>query len=338
MANPVRKLDRTRRDARRFAADARDLAVRGRRRLAAQVQADVAAACDEVDAAADDGDATRLSRALRDLDALWAEHLERLGKPAWREYLEAVAAAALAALLLRAAVVDGYRMPSGAMAPTLLAGEQVLVSRLAYGIRVPFTRLRLWGEPPRRGDVVLFERPGDRGHDLVERVVGLPGDVVEVRDEVLYVNGVPQPRTPDGELSRAERDGEGGRPFPASCRRFREALARGAIAGGSADDAGQVEARWQAAAAEGVANHGVLQCAPGPLAGRAGPFPAVAPGHVLVLGDDRDRSADGRGGGAWQVPLDRIEGRVARIYFSWGTGGAPFGRGPRLDRLLRRVE
>jgi signal peptidase I len=338
VANPVRKLDRTRREALRFAADARALAARGRKRLDEKVRAAVDAACDEVVAAVQDGDADRLSAALRALDALWSEHLERLGKSPWREYAEVVLAAVLAALLLRTFVVEGYRIPSGSMAPTLLPGDHVLVSRLAYGVPIPFTRLRLGGSPPRRGDVIVFERPRTPGVDLVKRVVGLPGDIVEVRDQVLYVNGVPQPRTLVGALAYEDLVGEGGAPFVDTCRVFREALARGPLSSGDEQAPGQLEGRWQLAAAMGVANHEVLQCRPGRLAAREGPFQTVAPGHVFVMGDNRDRSADSRGAGGWQVPVEQIAGRAILVSFSWGAGGAPFGRGPRLDRLLRRVE
>jgi signal peptidase I len=340
LGDPVRKLERTRRDARRFAADARRLAAGNRKRLGKPLRAEIDAACEEVDAAAREGEPERLSAALRALDALWDAHLARLGKPAWREYGEVVAAAVLVALLVRAFAVEGFRIPSGSMAPTLLAGDHVLVSKLAYGVRIPLTPLRVLAQEPRRGDVVVFESPRSPGVDLVKRVVGVPGDVIELREQVLHVNGVPQPRTPAGELTYEEPDEESGAPAAATCSRYREALAKGPLAAPAGGDPGAAEASWQAGAASGIASYEILQCRRARLAAREGPYQVVAPGHVFVLGDNRDRSADSRGAGGWQVPLERVAGKALVVFFSWGAGGGGSrgGAGPRLDRLLKRVE
>lgn len=340
MADPVRKLDRARRDARRFAADARKLAARNRA-LAKKAREEIEAAAGEAEAAAEEGDSDRLSKALHALDALWAEHLQARAKPLWREYAELVAAAVLAALLVRAFVVEAFRIPSGSMAPTLLAGDHVFVSKLAYGLRIPFTHVRLvrLGEP-RRGDVVVFESPRDPGADLVKRIVAVPGDVVELRDQVLYVNGVPQPRSPDGEFGYEERDDEG-KPFEDTCRRYTESLAKGELKEPDEDLPGAAESRWQAAAGEGVATFGVLQCRRNRIASREGPFEAVRPGHVFVLGDNRDRSADSRGQGGWQVPLDHVKGRATLVFWSFGRGSGawPRGRaGVRFERLFKPVQ
>lgn len=341
MGDPVKKIERARREARRFARDARRLAARHAKALGKAAQKEVEAAAEEADAAARDGDEERLSAALRGLDAAWSEHLALRAKPLWREYGEAILAAVVLALFLRAFVVEAFRIPSGSMAPTLLAGDYVFVSKIAYGARVPFTHLRVISRaPPRRGDVVVFEGPRERGVDTVKRVVGVPGDVVEIRDQDLYVNGVRQPRTSLGELTYEERSGEAGPPFQDVCRRFRESLAKGELKRPDGESQGDSEASWQGGASAGVASYEVLQCRRARPGSRQGPYEVVRPGHVFVLGDNRDRSADSRSGGGWQVPLGNVKGRVERVFWSWGLGGSwpRGGVGLRLDRLFKPVE
>jgi signal peptidase I len=341
VADPLRKLARARRDAQRFARDARRLAGRHAKGIGKAARKEIDQAAGEVDAAAREGDEERLSRALRGLDDLWAEHLAKRAKPLWREYGEPVLAAVLLALLLRGFVVESFRIPSGSMAPTLLPGDHVFVSKLAYGVRLPFTHLRLLPRAgPRRGDVVVFESPRERGVDVVKRVVGIPGDVVELREQLLYVNGVRQPRSPLGEVAYEEREDERGATQQEVCRRYRESLAKGELLRPDLELEGAAEASWQGAASAGVATYEVLQCRRARLASREGPYEIVRPGHVFVLGDNRDRSADSRTAGGWQVPLGDVKGKVELVFFSWGAGAAgPRGRaGPRLERLFKPVE
>lgn len=339
MAEPALRLARARRDARRFARDARRLARRHRRALGDDREA-VEAAADEVDAAVAAEDADRLSAALRQLDALWDAHLARCVKPLWREYAESIAGAVIVALLLRAFVVDAFRIPSGSMAPTLLPGDFIVVSKTAYAVRIPFTSVRLVETGvPRRGDVVVFQGPRERSSDYVKRVIGLPGDVIELREQVLHVNGVPQPRTPAGEFAYSERDEATGANVPETCRRYREALAKGDLGGAGREASEDPASTWQAAAAAGVATYDVVQCRFARRAAREGPFEIVRPGHVFVMGDNRDLSADSRRTGGWQVPVGSLRGRAAAVFWSWGEGGLSLrrGAGVRLERLFKPI-
>lgn len=109
---------------------------------------------------------------------------------AWRGLLGPMFWALLLALLLKASVVDAFWIPSGSMEPTLQVVDEILVSKLAYGLRLPFCEsalLPLGG--PSRGDVVVFANPAGHGPDLVKRVIGLPGETVEVRGKDVFIDG-----------------------------------------------------------------------------------------------------------------------------------------------------
>ena len=111
----------------------------------------------------------------------------------WWEYIKTIAIAfALVFGFMRPFVVEAFKIPSGSMEDTLLIGDRILVAKFAYGIRVPFAELRILDfHEPEIGDVFVFEPPPGAGdHNLVKRVIGLPGDIIEVNDGELYRNGV----------------------------------------------------------------------------------------------------------------------------------------------------
>lgn len=115
-------------------------------------------------------------------------------KPVWREYVEAIAVAVLLALVIRTFAFQAFRIPSGSMEDTLLVGDYLFVSKFLYGAEIPFTggaRLPAIRDPE-RGDIIVFRYPEDPSEDFIKRCVGIPGDTVEVRDKVLYINGEPQ--------------------------------------------------------------------------------------------------------------------------------------------------
>ncbi|MBQ7606954.1 MAG: signal peptidase I [Desulfovibrionaceae bacterium] len=114
------------------------------------------------------------------------------GKSILREYAEAVAVALALALLLRTFVIQAFKIPSESMLTTLLVGDQLLANKFVYGMKIPFTHMYIYrGAEPERGDIIIFEYPEDPDIDFIKRVIGVPGDVIEVRDKQLYRNGSP---------------------------------------------------------------------------------------------------------------------------------------------------
>jgi signal peptidase I len=107
-----------------------------------------------------------------------------------REYGEAIVIAILLALVIRTLVVQAFTIPSGSMMDTLLVGDYILVNKFLFGPEVPFTDLRLPGlRHPHRGDIIVFKYPQDEKRDFIKRIIGTPGDAVQVRGDDVYVNG-----------------------------------------------------------------------------------------------------------------------------------------------------
>ncbi len=239
-------------------------------------------------------------------------------KSAWREYAETIGIATLTALFLRAFVLGAFQIPSGSMKPTLLIGDHLFATKYSYGIRFPFKSEYLirWASPE-RGQVVVFLFPSEEARtylqmqpaamrtcleasslegerDMIKRVIGLPGDTVEVRDNLVIVNGKPFERT----FIRQEATGEFLRPL--------ETLER--------EDNGEAEysVRFVGARTKDF----------GPI--------KVQDDHVFVMGDNRDESADGRCWG--QVPIENIEGRARILWWSLGPDGVRWERFGRLIR------
>jgi signal peptidase I len=115
--------------------------------------------------------------------------LQRAARFLWREWIKPLGLAAIIVVPLKSAVADWNWVPSGSMKPTILEGDLVFVNKLAYDLRVPCTLQRLaeWDNPA-RGDIVVFFSPHD-GMRLVKRVVAVPGDTIELRNNVLLLNG-----------------------------------------------------------------------------------------------------------------------------------------------------
>ncbi|MCE5312085.1 MAG: signal peptidase I [Nitrospiraceae bacterium] len=108
------------------------------------------------------------------------------------ENIKIILTAALLALFIRAFVVQAFKIPSGSMIPTLLVGDHLLVNKFIYGLEIPFTNKKILAlKSPQRGDIVVFRFPEDPSRDFIKRVIGVEGDIVEMREKVVYVNEKP---------------------------------------------------------------------------------------------------------------------------------------------------
>jgi signal peptidase I len=209
--------------------------------------------------------------------------------------------------LFRTAVADWNPVPTGSMRPTIQEGDVVLVDRLAYQLKVPLTDIVVarTGEPA-RGDIVTFSSPAD-GTRLLKRLVAVPGDRVEMRDKVLYIDGQPASYAPLGPAVERTEDGAA-----IDAQRFME----------SAAGPGHVVQWLHPPGSSGYDSFGPV---------------VVPPEHYLMLGDNRDRSADSRVFGL--VPRKLLIGRTSRILVSadikgnWALRTGRFGM--RLDPPAR---
>ncbi len=201
----------------------------------------------------------------------------------------------------RSAIADWNRIPSGSMEPTLYVGDFILVNKLAYDLKVPFTTIHMaqWSNP-RRGEIVVFYKPGD-GMRMIKRVIGIPGDRVEMKNNCLVINGVPQKYKADNN------------PLRYNLAKDEQSLA--IIATESLDKK----------------EHAVMGLPSRPALRDFAPI-KVPKGQFLMLGDNRDNSGDSRYFGF--VPRKQIIGRAERVILSWDK--EDFYK-PRFERFLQKL-
>lgn len=184
-------------------------------------------------------------------------------------------------LFIRAFFVEAFKIPSGSMERTLLVGDFLLVNKLVYGAEVPFTGQNLPAlRTPQRGDVIVFQWPGDRTKNYVKRLVGLPGDTLAMEDGMLFRNGV---RQVERYVLHTEPD---------------------------YDPSGE-EFRWQR---NYLVRRAEAQAGYHPSRNNWGPL-VVPEGNYFVLGDNRDNSSDSRYWGF--VPDSLVRGRPIMVYYSY---------------------
>lgn len=247
----------------------------------------------ELGAALQNKDVAAVERTARALDELSVKHLSKYKKSGFREYFDSIFWAVLVALTLRAFVFEAFKIPSGSMIPTLEINDQIFVNKYIYGLRVPFTFLKFfeWNEP-KRGEVIVFIYPEDHSKDYIKRVVGLPGDTIEMRAGQLYINEQPVPREPGPVPCEYWDKADGVDWSRHRCTGYAETL--------------------------GEITHPVLMTPDYSRVRDYGPM-KVSPRHLFVMGDNRDNSLDSRTWGL--VPYENIKGRAMFIWWAWNRDG-----------------
>jgi len=222
---------------------------------------------------------------------------EKQAKGGLGETVKIVIQALILALVVRTILFQPFNIPSGSMKSTLLVGDYLFVSKYAYGysrFSLPFGldlfSGRLWSTPPKRGDIVVFKLPRDNSTDYIKRVVGLPGDRIQVKGGILFIN--------DAEVKRVPVD--------------------------TFDDGGVRYARYRETLPNGV-SYLVLDRDANGMEDNTQVF-EVPPDHYFMMGDNRDNSTDSRvpptSGGVGYVPFENLVGRAEIIFFSVDEGSA----------------
>jgi signal peptidase I len=207
--------------------------------------------------------------------------------------------AAWLALMVRSFLFQPFSLPAASMAPTLLPGDYVFAAKYPYGYTrysLPFSPPlfsgRIFGSVPARGDVIVFRLPKDVSTDYVKRVVGLPGDRIQMKEGELFINGTAVRRERVEGFEESDVCGGG----PPKVKRWRETLPEGA-------------------------SYETLDCVDRGFYDNTNVF-TVPAGHLFVLGDNRDNSTDSRVLSAMgYIPLENVIGRVSMIFFSRDAGG-----------------
>jgi signal peptidase I len=216
------------------------------------------------------------------------------------EVAKTIGAALLIALVLRIVIFQPYTIPSSSMEPGLRTGDYVIVSKFAYGwsrasfpFNPPLGSGRLFGQSPHRGDVIVFRLPRDPQQVYVKRLIGLPGDRVQVRAGQVFVNGSPIPQRPDGFTEDPEAPG----------RRVLQVL----------------EPRPDGA------RYVTYDAGPDHEGDDTDVY-VVPAAHYFFMGDNRDNSLDSRwppaADGVGYVPAENLIGRVELVMISWRAGAS----------------
>ena len=219
---------------------------------------------------------------------------QRLKEGGLAETVKVVIQAFLIALVIRALLFQPFSIPSGSMKGTLLVGDYLFVSQFSYGysryslpLSLPLFSGRIFGAEPKRGDVVVFALPREPSTDYIKRVIGLPGDRIQMIEGLLHINGV--------------------------------AVKRERIGNFFDDENGSTVRRWRETLPDGV-SYEVLDLQDNNFLDNTQEY-VVPAGHYFMMGDNRDNSMDSRVQSAvGYVPFENIIGKAQIVFLSMGDG------------------
>jgi len=327
---------------------------------------DLEAAVREVDTALAARDYQRVRRGLPALDSLVDELIKRPSKSTMRDYVESIGAAILIALALRAMVLEAFKIPSSSMYPTLEVNDHIFVNKFIYGVHIPFTTAKVveWRKP-KRGEVIVFMQPCEPDRDYSKRVVATEGQSVEVRCNVVYVDGKPVDNTlvQGDTCTYDDYDENNQKWYPKQCSEYAERVDGNEYHVFHDAERPLRDERRARDSALAVADtrdfprldgprlppscttqpDGEPFAAPNQLPGKlvvtrssAGVCEpqlhyVVPPGHIFAMGDNRSNSNDSRVWGS--VPIENIRGKALFIWMSYHHWGWQFWTGIRYDRI-----
>jgi signal peptidase I len=298
-------------------------------------------------------DTAALRRHLTSLDAVVDKLSAEVRRSPWREYVESIGIAIMIALLLRAFVVEAFKIPSASMIPTMQIGDFIFVNKFLYGVRVPFSDDKVFDvRRPQRGEVIVFKNPCTPERDFIKRIVAVAGDTVEVRCNHLMVNGKAVPEDlVSARCSYWNQDEHTHVWSQDQCSHYREHWGDYTYSTHHphvrpAEDADRRSGGWSYEATGSyiydfpkwhlTEEEQMPQCTGGkqtpaqraaargqlvhttPTSDPCGPrlHYIVPPGHVFMMGDNRSNSNDSREWGP--VPLANIKGKAMFIWLSFG--------------------
>jgi signal peptidase I len=299
---------RVRKKARQVYSETKNLYAKNRSKVQPEIAGLIRERLGQTELAISNGNMSEIKLKTDELETINKEHLSKFGKSKLRQNVEALLFAVVLALVIRTFIVQPFKIPSGSMIPTLLVGDHLLVSKFIYGTKIPFSdKVVLPLREIKHGDVIVFRYPNSEsdpsknGIHYIKRVVGLPGDKIDVDGRNLII---------DGEEMLLDYVGDyNDERFGTKYDEYQEDL---------------------------LGKKHIVIYEKGREYTQRGNLPVVVPpGQVFVMGDNRDNSQDSRFWGF--VPIHNIEGEAFMTHWSWDFESNNFFNKVRWNRIFSLI-